>query len=635
MARFVANDADSGWNKMNKPEVKSIKMFKQGTVVRVRPGSGYRSYEGIDAVVLSHTFPDKVLVQFEREMDGLHAGEGKGAENRCWFFTSKDIMPYYGEETAARQPEMTATFDENELFEPIKKKKKSFWVAGQAIRIIPGNGWDQYLNIDAIVLDHNVEEENVLIQFAIERLELHDGDGAGAPNRCLYVGEDQIRHYFEESEIQAPQDPREYKISVVEETTAEEGGESVKSNWQSYGAIEGHGTTAEIATVSEASREHFRKKVLERVALGEEQDTQPEPEEELEEEVEDSQASSGRQDRIAQQYRKVGLNAYSTGKTVAVKQKKILREGHLCKVQKANGDRTMYDNMAAVIVGEGKFGRFLLQFDQRIGGGHDGKGLGEPGRCKWFYKRDVVGIGMSEAIDMGKPNKPKKSTRPKLSTSVRHNNRGSWTPSSGPQPSQDSGSMWDVEEVPAVKKAKKKLVPPTFTTFGKMTRGSRVIVQSPPSDNKALRGQQGTIISDAPHNSNVTVQFDKSIPGCHDANGTGKRGHCWNLHKMLLKPLDADIVFFVKGDYRRGKKNLKDMEVKVLANITGGFPAGEDLSVVEFAEEIPQGHSADGRGKKAHCLSIPTSLIGKRKKREKKTIKKPHEVKAEKEAKKK
>jgi hypothetical protein len=291
--------------------------------------------------------------------------------------------------------------------------------------------------------------------------------------------------------------------------------------------------------------------------------------------------------------------------------------------------------MAAVIIGEGKFGRFLLQFDQRIGGGHSGKGLGEPGRCKWFYKRDVVGINMGEAIDMGKLNRPKKSMRPKSSISIKPDDRISWKPPSELRPNQSSRSMWDVEEVPAVKKAKKKSLPPTFTTFGKMTRGSRVIVISPPSDNKALRGQQGTIISDAPHNSNVTVQFDKNIPGCHDANGTGKCGHCWNLHKMLLRPLDADIVFFIKGDYKRGKKNLKDMEVKVLATIAGGFSAGENLSVVEFAEEIPQGHSADGRGKKAHCLSIPTSLIGKRKKGKEKTIKKPHEVKAEKEAKKK
>jgi hypothetical protein len=573
------------------------------------------------------------LIQLDRELPGLHNGKGKGAERRCWYMASNDIMPYHDAEIAARQPKVATTFDESQLFEPIKKKKR-LWKAGQAVRILAGNGWDQYLNIDAIVLDHNVEEENVLIQFAIERLELHDGDGAGAPNRCLYVGETQIRHYFEASEIQTPQDPREYKISVVEETTAEEGEEQAGSNWHN-GVVEEHRTVEEIASVTEASREYFRKKTLERglnMALGDEQDA--ESEEELEEEVEDNQAYSGRQSQIAQQYRKVGLNAYSTGKTVAVKQ--MLHEGHLCKVQKANGDSTVHDNMAAVIVGEGKFGRFLLQFDQRIGGGHSGKGLGEPGRCKWFYKRDVVGISMSEAIDMGKLNRPKKSTRPKLSISARPDDRVLWKPSSGLQPSQDSGSMWDVEEVPAVKKARKKaLLPPTFTTFGKMTRGSRVIVQSPPSDNKALRGQQGIIISDTPHNSNVTVQFDKSIPGCHDANGTGKRGHCWNLHKMLLKPLDTDIVLFIKGDYKRGKKNLKDMEVKVLANITGGFPAGEDLSVVEFVEEIPQGHSADGRGKKAHCLSIPTSLIGKRKKEEKKTIKKPHEVKAEKEAKKK
>jgi hypothetical protein len=232
---------------------------------------------------------------------------------------------------------------------------------------------------------------------------------------------------------------------------------------------------------------------------------------------------------------------------------------------------------------------------------------------------------------MDQASKPKKSRRP---STVRQSG-GSWSPSvaAGREPAQNSDSMWDEEDIQPIKKSKKGKYLPPITTSGKMSRGARVVVHAPPSDNKALGGQQGIIISDSPGQSNVTVQFDKMIMGCHDANGDGERGRCWNLHKMLLKLVDVDVVFYIKGDYKRGNKNLKGMEVKILANIT--HPSNESASVVEFEEEIPQGHSADGRGRKAHCLSVPASIIGKKKKDKPKKVKRPHEVKAEREAKKK
>jgi hypothetical protein len=319
-------------------------------------------------------------------------------------------------------------------------------------------------------------------------------------------------------------------------------------------------------------------------------------------------------------------------KSVQRSERPPLELSDLCRVQNSNGLRTPYDDISASILSKGKFGRFLLQFDRRIRGGHNGSGIGEPGRCKWFYAKDVVGISIGEAVRMDQASKPKKSRRPHPAT-IRSG--GSWSPSTaaGREPAQNSDSMWDEENIQPVKKSKKGKYLPPITTSGRMLRGARVIVHASPSDNKALEGQQGIIISNSPDHSNVTVQFDKMIMGCHDANGDGERGRCWNLHKMLLKLVDVDVIFYIKGDYKRGDKNLKGMEIKILANIT--HPSNESASVVEFEEEIPQGHSADGRGRKAHCLSVPASIIGKKKKDEPKKVKRPHEVKAEREAKKK
>ena len=545
------------------------------------------------------------------------------------------------------------------------KLKKSGWKPGALVRVKENIGWDNFIGTDAIVLEHIPEEEQVLLQFDQEFPQLHDGDGKGRPNRCLYVGDVQIYsvskvrynpNIFTNSEgvFVNEETTSEDEESPIIKTRIDDGRDSseaeVESMWpERLGEVPPNLGRAEYFKKRDVARYAARVVMGEDTPDDSDESRASEPEEGLFEEVEvaserPSQSTYARFDPHA------SINAISAGGSVgrtgeSVSRKVSIRStsrserppleiGDLCKILNADGMRTPYDNISASILSKGKFGRFLLQFSHRIPNGHAGAGVGEPGRCKWFYAKDVVGISVNQAVMLDQAfSKPKKSRRPKAQ--VVRQSGGSWSPSAaatGHEPEQSSGSMWDEEVIPPVKKSNKGKSLPPITTSGKMSRGARVIVHAPPSDNKALKGQQGIIISNSP-GSNVTVQFDKMIMGCHDANGDGEKGRCWNLHKMFLKLVDTDIIFYIKEDYKRGNANLKGMQVKILANIT--HPSSGSASVVEFKEEIPQGHSADGRGRKAHCLSVPASIIGKKKKEPPKRIKRPHEVKAEREAKKK
>lgn len=544
-----------------------------------------------------------------------------------------------------------------------KKKnilKKPGWKPGSLVRVKENMGWNNFTGIDAIVLEHVPEEEQVLLQFDREFPQLHDGDGKGRPNCCLYVGDVQIYSVARMSGVEFKPNvftSNEEAIDEDEESPVvvnhtDDGRDRLEAKVESLWP-EGLGKNVSDQGVAKYFKKKDVARYAARVVMGEDipddsDEPRPsEPEEELFEEVEvaserPSQSVYARFDPHAPHAPIGGIvDTTSAGESVSKKvsirsasrsERPPLEVGDLCRVQNSDGLRTPYDDVSASILSKGKFGRFLLQFNRRIQGGHDGSGIGESGKCKWFYAKDVVGISIGEAVRLDQVSpKPKKFRKP---STVRQSG-GSWSPSTaaGREPAQNSDSMWDEEDIQPIKKSKKDKYLPPITTSGRMLRGARVIVHAPPSDNKALKGQQGIIISNSPDHSNVTVQFDKMIMGCHDANGDGERGRCWNLHKMLLKLVDTDIIFYIKGDYKRGDKNLKGMEVKILANIT--HPSNESASVVEFKEEIPQGHSADGRGRKAHCLSVPASIIGKKKKEEPKKIKRPHEVKAERKAKRK
>jgi len=67
--------------------------------------------------------------------------------------------------------------------------KKPGWKRGALVRVKENIGWNNFTGTDAIVLEHVPEEEQVLLQFDREFPQLHDGDGKGRQNCCLYVGD--------------------------------------------------------------------------------------------------------------------------------------------------------------------------------------------------------------------------------------------------------------------------------------------------------------------------------------------------------------------------------------------------------------------------------------------------------------
>lgn len=502
-----------------KPKIKSESkpfIWERGTMVQVRPDSGYSSYEGVYAVVLRQD-GDQTLIQFEKELPGLHNGHGDGAEGRCWFISSKHLIHH------------------SDAKRMLQKKKRLKKTAMPKVAYSWPHGEDAQVTTSA---DPNVEEH------------LFEG------GRKLLSEEAKIR-IAKVVGVDVPDEPPE--IEEVEEDR-------------------GSGTLSA-----------FKADFMERMDTTSERETQ-------------------REARIRHQY--------STGVVPKPKQR-VPKIGQLCMVRKADGSRSMYDNVPALVLAAGTFGRLLIQFERPMPKCHDGKGAGEPGRCLWFYKKDIVGITMGEAAEHSAVIGRTRTERPR------------WSPPKKPsfgRVVESSESMWDADEVPGLSNRPRNNALPPISTSGELVAGSKVIVNIAPADNKCLGGKQGTVVFASANNSNVTVQFNEDFPGGHDGSGSGRRGRCWNIKKLFLKLVDANAVFYITEDFKRGKKNLKGMEVKVLANISH---ANGSSTVVEFEEEVPQGHSADGKGKKAHCLTVPSSIVGKK---EKQKPKRPHEVTAKKKA---
>jgi hypothetical protein len=250
-----------------------------------------------------------------------------------------------------------------------------------------------------------------------------------------------------------------------------------------------------------------------------------------------------------------------------VRQNHWFRTGDLVQYDKAYMD-PIYFRAIGKILSYGTFGRYLVQFDRPIPNGHNGKGAGTPGCCKWFYRRDLIHYEPA-------------GVRPELS-------RAEVRSIPVPPPVRRAAEQAQLaEEVKAM----------TFAP------GARVQVVVHPRDNNNILGKTGQVLyKSGPY---VMIEFDKVIYKGHSGNGNGKKGHCWNIHIKYLKLITTG-EFYIGEDYKRAGKNLKGQKVKVLARISG---PKKEFSIVEFTETVPQGHSADGRGKKAHCLTIPSSVL--------------------------
>jgi hypothetical protein len=246
------------------------------------------------------------------------------------------------------------------------------------------------------------------------------------------------------------------------------------------------------------------------------------------------------------------------------------RVGDLVQYEEPGMDHVYFAAIGRVLQ-YGSFGRYLIEFDRPIPNGHNGKGAGTPGCCKWFYRKQLILFEMRNDDAEGE-----RVVRPAIEPP--------------PLPPQVKRKL--EQDRLAQEKLAMSYAP-----------GVRVAVQFNPEDNRSLAGYTGRVI--CKNGKYVMVELDKPISKGHSGNGRGKKGHCWNLHIKYLQILKSGN-FYVKEDYKRGGKNLKGQKVKVLARIIG---PDKEFSIVEFTESVPQGHSADGKGKKEHCLTVPSDIL--------------------------
>jgi hypothetical protein len=219
-------------------------------------------------------------------------------------------------------------------------------------------------------------------------------------------------------------------------------------------------------------------------------------------------------------------------------------------------------------------GRYLVEFDSPVPRGHDGGGRGAPRCCKWYYRKDLRPAG---GFIPPREN-PRQESRQLRVQSVPRLAQNSW--------------------------AKKK------NNVSKFGIGVRVQVLENPRDREDLRGAVGTII--ARMGGFITIEFDDPIHRGHAGShgGTGAEGFCWNILVDYVKIIE-DGNYYIKEEYIRGGRDLKDQSVTVLARIYG---RKNESCIVQFEEEVPEGHSADGQGKRSHCLTVPATILAIRRK---------------------
>ena len=142
----------------------------------------------------------------------------------------------------------------------------------------------------------------------------------------------------------------------------------------------------------------------------------------------------------------------------------------------------------------------------------------------------------------------------------------------------------------------------TFSVGDKFTANAEA-----ESSNICAKGHVITlrIISDDPE---VGISSDIEMPNWGDLDGTISDGHgLWitidSFINCFTVPSNRKVV--VSGDMQYKKQNLRGMKGKLLKNVNG---CGEDHCFVEMESNIGAG-SADGLGKKGHCVLVPMPLL--------------------------
>jgi len=111
------------------------------------------------------------------------------------------------------------------------------------------------------------------------------------------------------------------------------------------------------------------------------------------------------------------------------------------------------------------------------------------------------------------------------------------------------------------------------------------------------------------------LRRDTYHPNWSDANGKTKAGF-----GMAFEMCDFDAYFdklnmpmIICGTLVHKKRNLKGMECTVLARLT------DEMVAVQFNEDI-MGCSADGLGKRGHCLLVNKIMIKEKPKTDRKSL---------------
>jgi hypothetical protein len=140
--------------------------------------------------------------------------------------------------------------------------------------------------------------------------------------------------------------------------------------------------------------------------------------------------------------------------------------------------------------------------------------------------------------------------------------------------------------------------------------GSRVVINGR-DGNKLFENESGTVIDTTTYieEQRLGIEFDREIPGFHDADGAGRNNRCWYVQKEICshpggQPGQPETVFGL-GDRviipeGSGTKIPPMSEGKIVD--TNNW---EEQLGIEFDTHV-YGHTCDGKGRHGHCWYVDT-----------------------------
>jgi hypothetical protein len=140
--------------------------------------------------------------------------------------------------------------------------------------------------------------------------------------------------------------------------------------------------------------------------------------------------------------------------------------------------------------------------------------------------------------------------------------------------------------------------------------GNRVIINGR-DGNKLFENESGTVIDTTTYieGQRLGIEFDREIPGFHDADGAGRNNRCWYVQKEICshpggQPGQPETVFGL-GDRviipEGSGTKIPPMSEGKIVDINNW----EEQLGIEFDTHI-YGHTCDGTGRNGHCWYVDT-----------------------------